>query len=86
MIDYLRQYSKAIVALLAPALVTIGAQAGLNLSDETALTLATLVTGFLVYLVPNKPPVEEVDSVDTAYLEAKKRHDEQMERVEKKLK
>jgi hypothetical protein len=56
MVEYLQQYSKAIVALLAPALVAIGAQAGLNLSDETALTLATLVTGLLVYLVPNKTP------------------------------
>lgn len=61
MIDYLRQYSKAIVALLAPALVAIGASAGLNLSDEQALTLATLVTGFLVYLVPNKTPAQSGD-------------------------
>lgn len=61
MIDFLQKYAKAIVALLAPALVAIGASAGLNLSDEQALTLATLVTGFLVYLVPNKPPAQPGD-------------------------
>lgn len=70
MIDYLRQYSKAIVALLAPALVTIGAQAGLNLSDETALTLATLVTGLLVYLVPNKPKELKFGAYTQAQLDA----------------
>ena len=61
MIDFLRQYAKAIVALLAPALVAIGARAGLSLTDEQALTLATLVTGFLVYLVPNKQPTQPGD-------------------------
>lgn len=68
MIDFLRQYAKAIVALLAPALVAVGASAGLNLSNEQAITLATLITGFLVYLVPNKPAGKEHDI--QAYIEA----------------
>lgn len=69
MIDFLRQYAKAIVALLAPLLVAIGARAGLSLSDEQAITLATLVTGFLVYLVPNKPKDLDPQMVRQAYEE-----------------
>lgn len=71
MIDFLRQYAKAIVALLAPALVAIGAKAGLELTNEQAITLATLVTGFLVYLVPNKSKGEHDIQAYIAALEAK---------------
>lgn len=70
MIDYLRQYSKAIVALIAPLLVAIGASAGIGLSDEQALTLATLVTGLLVYLVPNKQPASAAPGDIQAYIAA----------------
>lgn len=72
MIDFLRQYAKAIVALLAPLLVAIGARAGLSLSDDQAIMLATLVTGFLVYLVPNKQQAQPHDvSAYITELEAK---------------
>lgn len=51
----MQQYNKAIIALLAPALVAVGARYGLNLSADEAAILAALLTGIMVYLVPNKP-------------------------------
>jgi hypothetical protein len=50
----IQQYNKATIALLAPALVAIGARYGLALSADEAAILAALVTGIIVYLIPNK--------------------------------
>jgi TRAP-type C4-dicarboxylate transport system permease large subunit len=51
--DLLNRNRKAIVGLLTPAVVFVGAKAGLSLSDEEAGGVASFVTAAVVYYVPN---------------------------------
>lgn len=62
-----QKYNKALVALIAPIVVAIGARYGLELSPDEAGLLVALVTGLAVYLVPNK---QQPDHDIQAYIKA----------------
>jgi hypothetical protein len=47
------RYRKAIAGLLTPVVIYFAARAGLSLSHDDALYVATAVTGVIVYFVPN---------------------------------
>jgi hypothetical protein len=50
---YLAARLKAIAALLTPVVAFAGAKAGLGFSDEVSVSIAGLLAGAIVYIVPN---------------------------------
>jgi len=58
MIDYITQYNKAIVALLSPLLISLVLKIfnllGIEFTQDIANSITILLTGFFVYLIPNR--------------------------------
>jgi hypothetical protein len=50
---YLAARLKAIAGLLTPVVAFAGAKAGLGFSDEVSVSIAGLLAGAIVYIVPN---------------------------------
>lgn len=51
--DLLSRNRKAVVGLLTPAVVFVGAKAGLSLTPDAAAGVASFVTAVAVWMVPN---------------------------------